>query len=514
MAITVNKQRVMLILLAAILSSLSFHPIRMHFLAWFSIVPFMFAVEKLKPAAVFRSGVLFGFFFAMFSVFWIVFVETPLGIKILMVFGLLIMFLYFGLYYGVAALFARCTGWFLFPLMLSGMEFIRGIGEIGFPWLSFGYSQARYPVIIQQASIYGIYGLSCWLFFVNVLLFYVLKHRRARELIILALVILLPVGFGALKLREKTRSGSIGVGVIQPNIDPNLKFTRGMREETFRRLIELSVRCADQYDRHHNRRLDLVIWPETAIPVNLKTPGQYQDRVIELVERIQVPVLSGSPIADTNGSKIYNGAVLIIPGRGLVQEYRKLHLVPFGEHIPYEEQLPFLSRIDVSGGHYSPGTDYTIFRLNGIKFACLICFESIFPEISRRYAKKGADFLVNITNDGWFGKISGSQQHNDMAILRAVENNSYLARSANTGISMLVDNKGRILAESRVFEEAHLSGNLRIAGSPAPYRYLGDIVPTLSILLVPFVYLFRKPRRRGSSLTADSALQRESQSGG
>ncbi|OGC38775.1 apolipoprotein N-acyltransferase [candidate division WOR-3 bacterium RBG_13_43_14] len=492
----INKKNLIFIILAAIMSALAFHPIGLHFLAWFSVVPFMFAIENLKPSAAFKSGIIFGFFFALFSVFWIVFVETPSGIKILMVFGLLLMFLYFGIYYGIATLFARHTGWYSLPFILSGMEFIRGIGEIGFPWLSFGYSQARYPLIIQQASIYGIYGLSAWLFLVNVLLYKVLKCRKIKELIILMIIILLPISYGIFKLRDSSSSPYLGIGVIQPNIDPNLKFTRGMREETFRRLIEFSSQCAKQYYRDNNRRLDLIVWPETAIPVNLKTPGRYQDRVIELVEQIQVPVLSGSPLIEKQERAIYNGAILIIPGPGLVQEYRKLHLVPFGEHIPYEQRFPFLRNIDVSGGHYSPGTEYTIFQLDRYSFSCLICFESIFPEISRAYVRKGADFLVNITNDGWFGKISGSQQHNDMAILRTVENNVSLARSANTGISMLVDNKGRILTESGVFEEAYLSKDIPIANGSTMYNRVGDIIPLLSVLLIPIICLFKRMRYR------------------
>ncbi len=491
----IKSRTLLLIIISASLSAISFHPIGLHFLAWFSIIPFLFAVENLKPSAAFKSGIIFGFFFALFSVFWIVFVETPSGIKILMAFGLLVMFLYFGLYYGIGTLFARFNGWIFLPFILAGMEYVRGIGEIGFPWLSFGYSQARYPLIIQQVSIYGIYGLSAWLFLVNVLLYKILKYKKIREMIICAVIILLPIGYGAYRLYAVQTSQNVAVGVIQPNIDPNLKFTKGMREETFRRLIEASLRCADHYYQNNNRRLDLVVWPETAIPVNLKTPGRYQDRVIELVEMIQVPVFSGSPLTERQERAIYNGAVLLIPNKGLVQEYRKLHLVPFGEHIPYEEYFPFLSKIDVSGGHYSPGSEYTIFELDNIGFSCLICFESIFPEISRHFVQKGANFLVNITNDGWFGKISGSQQHNDMAILRTVENNVSLARSANTGISMLVDNRGRILGETEVFEEAYLSGIIPISKTPTIYNQLGDIVPIFSVLLMPLLFLYRKFRK-------------------
>ena len=498
---TINRKSMLLTVSASILSALAFHPIGLHFLAWFSFIPFLYAIEDLRPSAVFKSGIFFGFFFALFSVFWIWFVETPGGIKILMTFGLLVMFLYFGLYYGIASLFARYTGWYTLPFILSGMEFIRGIGEIGFPWLSFGYSQARYPLVIQQSSVYGIYGLSAWLYIVNLLLYRSIKYRKIKEIVILVITIVLPVGYGALRLSSGAPTEYVSIGVIQPNIDPNLKFTRGMREETFRRLIEFSTRCADQYVQKNDSRLDLIVWPDTAIPVNLRTPGRYQNRVIELAETLHVPILSGSPLLDNEERSVYNGAVLIVPDHGLAQEYRKLHLVPFGEHIPYEQYFDFLGQIDVSGGHYSPGTDYTLFRLNSYKFSCLICFESIFPDISRTYVAKGADFLLNITNDGWFGKISGSQQHNDMAIIRTVENNRSMARSANTGISMLVDNKGRVITESGVFVEAYLSGIIPISRSSTIYNRLGDFIPIISVILIPIMFIVKKYKRRVNTTT-------------
>ncbi|MBA7677290.1 Apolipoprotein N-acyltransferase [subsurface metagenome] len=177
-----NNKKLILIIFSAVLMSLSFHPIGLHFLAWFALVPLLFAIENIKPSFVFKSGIIFGFLFSLFSLFWLVFLQIEINIKLLLLFGLILMFLYFGLYYGTGLLIANKIGLWFLPFILAGLEFIRGIGELGFPWLSFGYSQARYPIVIQQVSIYGIYGLSFWLVLINVILYKLIKLKKIERL--------------------------------------------------------------------------------------------------------------------------------------------------------------------------------------------------------------------------------------------------------------------------------------------------------------------------------------------
>ena len=479
-----NKwQRFALLLMSAVFMSLSFHPIGLYFCAWFGLVPLLFAIDGMNPKSSFISGVVFGFCFSLFSLFWLVFLQIEINVRILLVAGLVLLFLYFGVYWGVGLLISHKRLW-LFPFAVAGLEFIRGIGEIGFPWLSLGYSQARYPLIIQQASLYGIYGLSWWLVLTNVSLYKAVTQRTLRHCIILLIIIASPLIYGKVRV-QRPQGRTVTVGIIQPNIDPNLKFTRGMREKTFERLITLSEECAQP------KYLDLIIWPETAMPIFLKTSGTYHERVMSLVNNINTPVFTGTPVYEPSDNEIYNGAILIEPRRGITQEYRKIHLVPFGEHIPFGQYVPFLRKIDVGGGDYAPGNKYTIFNAPTIDFSCLICFESIFPELSRRFVNRGAQLLVNITNDGWFGTISGPQQHNDMAILRAVENAVPLARCSNTGISMVVDRYGRIQQETRLFREAYITCTVIIQPEKTVYQHLGDFIPILSLLLIAVVLVFR-----------------------
>jgi len=422
---------------------------------------------------------------ALFSLFWLIFLQIELNIKMLLIFGLVLLFLYHGVYYGVALLFSKKVGLWIFPLILCGLEFIRGSGEIGFPWLTLGYSQARYPIIIQQASLYGVYGLSLWLAMVNVLLYRALRARRLVPWCTALVLFALPLGYGILAMNSN-QGVAINIGIIQPNIDPNLKFTRAMREETFDRLIRLSEKCALNFEERNNTKLDVIVWPETATPVFLTFPGDHQQRVFDLVDRLVIPVFTGTPVYEQKTKDIYNGAVLITPDQGIVQEYRKIHLVPFGEHIPYDQYIPAFRKIDVGGGDYRPGNTYTVFEIPRAKFSCMICFESIFPELGFRFTNKGAQILVNITNDGWFGKISGPHQHNDMFILRAVENRVPLARSSNTGISMLVDRYGRILYETPLFEETIIAGTVHLAPQRTLFQIIGNTLPILALMIVAF----------------------------
>ncbi|UCD19212.1 MAG: apolipoprotein N-acyltransferase [candidate division WOR-3 bacterium] len=474
--------------ISAALMSLAFHPLPLHFLAWFGLVPLLFALEDTRPVQSFASGIVFGFLFSMFTLFWIVFLQIEMNIKLLIVFGLLLLFLYAGLYFGVAALAVRKIGTWSFAFAIVGLEYIRGIGELGFPWLTFGYTQARYPIFIQQAAVYGVYGISFWLVMLNVAIYHTLRKKNLKHLVLTAIIFSLPVIYGITR-PQTSGSRSAHVGIVQPNIDPNLKFSRELRHKTFDLLIDLSLRCADAARQQGTDQLDLIVWPETATPVFLKSPGRYQDLVAYLADQLATPVFSGTVIYESQAREIFNGAVLIEPGRGAEQEYRKMHLVPFGEHIPFDRHIPLLRSVDFGEGDYAPGDEYTIFRTAKFRFSCLICFESIFTGLSRQFVNRGAEVLINITNDGWFGRISGAQQHNNMAILRSVENGVVMLRSANTGISMIVDQHGRVLSERPLFVKDVIVRDVPIDPIDTPYRTIGDVVPLICIAVMTVLFV-------------------------
>ena len=461
----------------------------LHFLAWVGLVPVLFVIDRVSPRRAFVIGLMFGSCFALFSLFWLIFLQIPTTVKLVMIFGLVLLFLYYGLYFAVSFAASVRTSLWCLPLFISGLELVKGIGEIGFPWLSLGYSQVHYALLIQQASVYGLYGLSLWLVLLNMAIYKLLRARKLPYAIAAVLIFCAPLVFGAIRMKSQPDGHRVVVGIVQPDIDPNLKFTRELRDKTFSRLLDLSARCVEYARVRYSAPCDIIIWPESATPIFLKSANVFQKKIFAFVDSVQTPLLSGTPIYDQDHKNIYNGAVLLEPGSVLRQEYRKVHLVPFGEHIPYDRYIPLFRKIDLGEGDYDPGFDYTVFRLKNAAFSCLVCFESIFPELSRRFVREGAGFLVNITNDGWFGRISGSQQHNDMAILRAVENGVPLVRCANTGISMVTDEYGRILGTCGLFKEDILVREIYVDHARTVYNTVGDLVPIGSLIVATALLL-------------------------
>lgn len=465
----------------------------MHWCAWFALVPVLAAIWDAPARTVFRIGLSFGYATALLSLFWIVFLQIPPSVKTLMIAGLLLLFAYFGVYSAAAFVISRTTSWWFLPLAWAGLEYVRGLGEIGFPWLTLGCTQARYPVLLQSASVIGVYGLSAWIVFVNVLLTRTIKQRSLPSLAAALLALVLPALWGAHRL-SRPLIEDVPVGIVQPNIDPNLKFSRAIREETFDRLLALSYRCVTTSRSEYGRDPVMTVWPETATPLLLKVKSEHQLRVTAFVDSTGVPILTGTPLYDRAKREIYNGAVLVEPGVPITQEYKKIQLVPFGEHVPYDRYIPLLRKIDLGEGDYAPGRDLVVFRAGETRFACLICFESIFPGLARASVQRGARLLVNITNDGWFGRISGPDQHNDMAILRAVENGIPLVRCANNGISMVVDPYGRVLNRTGLFVEAALVTVIPRPLSRTLYTRLGDVLPLFALGAITLALAMRMAR--------------------
>lgn len=229
----------------------------------------------------------------------------------------------------------------------------------------------------------------------------------------------------------------------------------------------------------------MVVWPETAVPVYAKhTPG-WVDSLSALARRSGSHLLTGFPDYQLTGEgpRYYNSAMLVSPAGTVVGEYRKIHLVPFGEMIPFEDRLAFLRNVNFGEGDFSPGETYDVFDVGGRRFGVAICFESIYPDLVRKFVRNGSDFIVNITNDEWFGRSAGPHQHAEMAVMRSVENRVGLARCANTGISMLVDPFGRVTDRTGLFTREVLTGQLRLAKPGTPYSRWGYTFDMMLILL-------------------------------
>jgi apolipoprotein N-acyltransferase len=292
---------------------------------------------------------------------------------------------------------------------------------------------------------------------VNVLAYYVLKNRRhvatwlragGTAAALLGALCL----YGALARVTPDEGQPIRVSVLQPNIDQDVKWDPAYRDQTIRVLVDLSYEAKRE-------GAALIIWPETATPFYLFEDPFYREVVYDAAADLSVDLLTGTverrPRPDVVRGRDhyrYNAAVLITPARAVAGRYAKVHLVPFGEHIPWEANVPAITdTLFANSGDFTPGPGWEVIRSSRYDLGCLICYEAVFPDISRAYARRGADFLVNITNEAWFGRTNAPYQTLASAVFRAVENRSWFVRSANTGVTCFINPNGRVVRKSKIY---------------------------------------------------------------
>lgn len=480
-------------LLSGSLARFAFMPYRTAFIAYFFIVPFLLICRGLRS---WRDYLLswYGFGFAYFisCLYWIAKLEREsIAIPALRLPAMLVLCCYLSFFFLLCGFTARrmtllgIPSFVSIPISWSALEYLRSLGTLGFPWVSLGYSQTSYPLIVQIASVIGTYGLSGWLVLLNCLVAEILGTRKLAYLWFGLLVFSIPIGFGFIKMRESEKQGSLSVALVQPNIPGTVKWEKDFQESTMTLLFDMS---------HASAGVDLVVWPETSVPFYVKYNQFWFGEIKNLAKSIDANLLVGYPDYKSDGSyRFYNSAMLITRDGEVVAEYSKIHLVPFGEMIPFEDKIELLRRIELGQGNFSPGDSFTVFSADGAHFSVLICFESIFPDLVREFVKRGARFLVNITNDEWFGRSPAPYQHAQMAIMRAVEFRVGIARCANTGISMIIDPYGRITSAGNLFEKEIVKGEVVVGTGRSIYQRYGRL---MEIVLICTCCVLSLPLRR------------------
>ena len=303
--------------------------------------------------------------------------------------------------------------------------------------------------------------------------------------------------YGRVRLSELPpgdRQGTpLRVALIQGNIPQDIKWEPKFQEETVRTYTDLTSRTWSVHP-------ELIIWPETATPFFFQDSLNFQARILDLAQKMGAPLLFGSPAFDRKGREIhyYNSAFLISPEKKILGRYDKVHLVPFGEYAPLSGILGFTREIIGAMGDFHSGEEVVNLALPQGKFGVLICYEAIFPDLTRRFVDKGAQFLVNITNDAWFGRTAAPYQHISMARLRAIENRVSIARAANTGVSGFIDPAGRLVTSSEIFTKAILSGTIYLRKGSSFYTRFGDLFSYLCLgytALFLIIIRFRRDNR-------------------
>lgn len=481
---------------------LSFPNFNIWLFAWFGFVPVFFALKDKSRKDAFFLFFITGIIFWSGIIYWLAHVTLV---------GTIVLILYLALYFAIFGLIIRaCTKHstpyvlIFIPSVWVLLEYVRGHFFTGFPWALLGYSQYLNLPVIQVADITGVWGISFLVMLVNVGIVEIiwairnkLRLRLKRIIIFLISVLILTLGYGYYRIngirlpigRQGTR---MKISVIQGNIPQELKWDERYSEFVLEKYLKLSRLAAKENPQ-------MIIWPEAAVPGILGEDDWVYKEIFSLAKEMKIPLLAGAVVKDRGN---YFGSALLIDTAGIiVGRYDKLHRVPFGEYIPLKNTFPFLETI-VPIGDIQRGREYTIFPSG---FAVLDCFEDVFPELARKFVKRGAGFLVNITNDAWYKESSAPWQHLQASVFRAVENRVYLARAANTGVSGFISPTGKIISLVKdksgraLFVDGLDTGEVNILqAKPAFYTRFGDIFVLICLIMVLVGIIpqfFRKGRR-------------------
>lgn len=455
----------------------------------------------------FLQGVLAGVVYFLGALYWVVGVMTTYGglpVLAAVPVGVLLA-AYLAVYVGVFAVligravrtFGAAGVWFA-PLFWVAAEWVRATLFGGFPWALLGSSQATVLPIVQLASVVGVYGLSALVALVGAAAAALaLSRGRAHRIGVagtLALVAAVAVG-GTLRVArgDLVRTGEVlRVGLVQGNVDQSVKWDPAYRVPILNKYIELSRQVL-------GGGAALVIWPEAATPFFFNADAVLAEPVRRIAAESRTPFVIGTDEFErgTNGEKdrIYNAAVLVGPDGRSRASYRKMRLVPFGEYVPFKQALFFVGRLVEAVSDFSPGVEPVVFDVDGRWLSVSICYESVYPWISRAFVERGSQLLVTITNDAWFGRSSAAFQHFDQGALRAVEEGRFVVRAANTGISGAVDPYGRVLAKTRMFEPAAITVDVRLLTQRTIYARIGDLVVWVSLAATGLVVVAGRRRK-------------------
>lgn len=449
----------------------------------------------------FAAGWFFGFGFFLAGIYWMAFSffvqaeefawMAPFAMTGLPAF----LALFTGAACAVCAQFWR-PGWgrvFLFAAVWTMFEFARGTILTGLPWNLTGQALAGSALTAQTAAWYGAYGLSLVAVFLAAAPAAGLS-RPDMDLraafggtAAMAVGVAALLGVGAIRLAqpEPAPTGESFVRIVQPNIPQREKIDPGMWWRNFAANLELSKGAAPPGGRL------FVVWPENAAPLLAEAPTALAAVSQELPDNAVLIAGAVRRAPDAAGVMRYYNSILVLPetpvGRRPVAYYDKHHLVPFGEYLPFYEFLRAVGLAQLApygDSGFAPGAGPAVLNAGGPSFAPMVCYEAIFPRASYPIGQR-PEWLVTVTNDAWFGDTSGPRQHLDMARLRAIEAGLPMARSANTGISALIDPKGRIVARVALYEAGRIEAAL-----PAPLpRTLYDRAGNFPFWLLTAIFL-------------------------
>ena len=496
----ISFQKALCAVLSGVMLSASFPPGNLDWLAWIALVPLLVIIKNERPLSAFKLGMIAGLSHYATLVYWVIVAANVYGgIGLFTSFGILLLFcFYLSLYPAFFSLMVNLMRNHLFmtitiPCIWVSLEYVRAVLITGFPWCLLGYSQFNMLALIQISDITGVYGVSFLIVAVNVSIYMLLfrkgqtsdKRTRIFEISTVAVLLLLAYLYGVYRISDTNKEdrdkqgNSLITSVIQGNIDQSLKWEPTLTSSTVNKYIALTKSTMDS-------KPGLIVWPEAATPFFFQEDAEFSEEIRRAVYESGAYLIFGSPAYQREASliKYYNRVYLLDPKGASAGYYDKIHLVPFGEYVPLRRFIPFINRMVMSTEDFSPGDRQRLLKMSDITAGALVCYEAVVPELARGEIENGANILINLSNDAWFGMTSAPYQFLAMCVFRAVENRRPLIRAANTGFSAFIDPSGSITARSGLFMDDVLTGEIRKDFNRITfYAKFGDMFAYLIIII-------------------------------
>jgi len=515
--------RLGLILLSSILFTLSFPNIffikGLPLLAWFAYIPILIIIRKNNLLSCAGYGAIYGF--AAYSLFnyWLGNFHPLAGTIVYCIYlvYLAIVFVFLKL---ALILFPK-RGYIVQWVIWLAYEYLRTKGFLGYSYGITGYSQWNVIPLIQIASVTGVWGVSALVAFPSFWLaeaynnlnlselknsFASFFYKEKKSAVIWAAALASALVFGFINMKDFSSYPNVPIALIQHNTDPweaAKASSNWLTAQAYRKDLEKLTRLSDKALSYEPKPL-LVVWSETAFVPRIYWHTTYRDDqnswliVKELLDYLaskDIPFLIGNDEGRKDSAKNridYNSALLFEKGVNTAV-YRKLHLVPFTEHFPYKKQFPFIYKwLEKSDTHFwEKGSEETVFSVQDFTFSAPICFEDTFGYLSKNFVRRGADVLVNITNDAWSKSLPSQYQHLAMAVFRAVENYRPMVRAASSGQTCAIDPNGRITAMAPPFTEIALNVTVPLVKKTAIYTLFGDYLAIFFVFLAAALLIYR-----------------------
>jgi len=526
--------KLFLAILSGILLIFAFPPFNLSGLAFVGLVPLLI-VLKLEEGLLksFIFSFLTGIIFFGGLLFWITEIKLYQVPAWMLPIGWILITLVFGSYIGFFGLIVNWLGQtskaefskakFCFrgltPILWVSIEFIRAIFPLGgFPFGILGYSQYQNLMLIQIVDKTGILGISFLIVLVNTTVTLVLfQLGRLREiklqrlksssipisishyfrvpftLYFCLLIIVACYLYGFLVMQKELPLPDLGVAIIQSNIGIGESWNWSVKQnEILQRLTYLSKQVA-------KNQPDLTIWTETAILDSPQLLASLREKLSSLAKEMHTNLLIGAPHVEfkERNTKYYNSAFLFSDTGKIINRYDKIHLVPFGEMLPLEDIFPIVRELLPQAGYYSSGSELVVFQ-KPVRFNVLICYEGIFGNLTRKFVKKGAQVIINITNDAWSQVSASYYQHFTMDIFRAIENKTYFLRAGNTGISAVITPYGYVKEFLDIGKEGVIISKISPMDKKTFYTKYGDIFAS-TCLIISILFIFLNSLSGGST---------------